>query len=87
LTEKDKHLQQPVRITLALVLWAIILWVLTLGVPALLPVAKAIFIVVVLPTGLVEWFGYKGLVKQKSAVLAKIVLMLAAALLWYNVYS
>jgi len=85
-TEKDNHLQQPVRITLAIVMWALILWVLTLGVPALVPVAKAIFIVAVLPTGLVEWFVYKGLVKEKSAVLAKILLVIAAALLWYYVY-
>ncbi len=86
-TKKGNKFQQPVRITLAIVLWAFILWVLTLGMPALVPIAKAIFIVAVLPTGLVEWLRYKGLVVgEKSAVPAKILLMIIAALLWYFVY-
>jgi predicted PurR-regulated permease PerM len=85
-TEKGNKFQQPVRITLAIVLWALILWVLTLNMPALIPIAKAIFIVAVLPTGLVEWLRYKGLVGEKSAVPVKIFLMIIAALLWYFVY-
>ncbi len=83
---EENKLQQPVRITLAIVLWALILWVLTLGMPALVPVAKALFIVFVLPSGLVEWFKYKGLVGKSRSVAVKILLMIVAALIWYFVY-
>jgi predicted PurR-regulated permease PerM len=86
LSEKENKLQQPVRITLAIVLWGLILWVLTLGVPALVPMAKAIFIVAVLPSGLVEWLRYKGLVGENRSAVAKILLMIVAALLWYFGY-
>ena len=86
MTDKENKMPQPVRITLAIVLWGFILWLLTVGVPSLVPVAKAIFIVAVLPSGLGEWLKYKGLVGEKSAIPAKILLVIIAALLWYFLY-
>ncbi|AGL03119.1 hypothetical protein [Desulfoscipio gibsoniae] len=83
MTEKERKLQQPVRITMAIVLWGLILWVLTINSPTLVPVAQAIFIVFVIPSGLGEWFKYKGLVGESKSMLLKIVLMIAGGLVWY----
>ncbi len=81
--EKGNKLQQPIRITLAIAMWALILWVLTLNIPSFLPIARAIFIVFVIPSGLVEWLKYKGLVGKSRSMMVKIAFMVAAALIWY----
>lgn len=87
MSEKDqKRAAQPVRITMAMALWAILLWVLSLGHPVLAQVSRAVFIIFVIPTGLVEWFKYKGLVSDKKSGLIKVVGMAGAALLWYFEY-
>ncbi|SFQ95767.1 hypothetical protein [Desulfoscipio geothermicus] len=86
MTEKERKMRQPVRITLAMALWALILWFLTLGHPGLQPVAKAILIIFVLPMGLVEWLKYKGAVSDTRAGVAKVLAMVGAALLWYFSY-
>lgn len=86
LAEKGKGVSQPVRITMAMAMWAALLWVLSLGHPALAQVARAVFIIFVIPTGLVEWFKYKGIVGAKRSGLIKVLGMAGAALLWYFEY-
>lgn len=83
MTERKSNLSQPVRITLAMVLWAVILWLFSYGHPKLVPVAKAIFVVFVIPQGLVEWLKYKGMVSEKASPSAKVAGMAAFALLWF----
>ncbi|WP_027364916.1 hypothetical protein [Desulfotruncus alcoholivorax] len=82
----NKNFSQPVRITLAMAMWAVILWVLSIGHPALAQVARAVFIIFVIPTGLVEWFKYKGIVGDKRSGLIKVLGMAGAAVLWYFEY-
>ncbi|SFG23453.1 hypothetical protein SAMN05660649_01072 [Desulfotomaculum arcticum] len=86
MTEKGKGISQPVRITMAMVLWALILWFLSLGNPALAQLARAVFIIFVIPTGLVEWFKYKGIIGDKRSGLIKVLGMAGAAVLWYFEY-
>lgn len=86
MTDKKNKMQQPVRITLAMALWALILWFLTLGQPTLVPLAKGVFIIFVIPMGLVEWLKYKGIVGENRSVMVKIIAILGAALLWYFSY-
>ncbi|TYO93860.1 hypothetical protein [Desulfallas thermosapovorans] len=86
MTEKKHKMPQPVRITMAIVLWGLILWVLTFNSPPLVPVARAIFIVFVIPSGLGEWLKYKGLVDESKAMVLKLVLMIVAAVAWYFFY-
>ena len=71
------------RIALAVVLWGLILWLMTIGMPGLAPLAVAIFMVAVLPTGIVEWLNYRGRISDERSGPAKIVLMIIAALAWY----
>ncbi|MBF7081824.1 hypothetical protein IT084_02390 [Desulfallas sp. Bu1-1] len=84
--ERESRMPQPVRITLAMALWALFLWILTLGQPSLVPVARAVFIIFVIPNGLVEWLKYKGIVGAGRAGIAKVIAMVAAALVWYYQY-
>ncbi len=83
MTEKKEGMSQPVRIVMATALWAVLLWFLSLGHPVLVPISKAIFIVFVVPTGLVEWYKYRGLISEKKAPAVKVAGMIVFALLWY----
>lgn len=86
MTEKERKTPQPVRIAMAIVLWGLILWVLTFNSPTLVPVARVIFIVFVIPSGLGEWIKYKGLVGESKSMVLKLVLMIVAAVVWYFFY-
>lgn len=81
--DKKNNLPQPVRITLAFVLWGVILWILSFGHPVMVPIAKAIFVVFIVPTGLVEWLRYKGLVSEQRSAPAKVVGMIIFAVVWF----
>lgn len=84
--ERESRMPQPVRITLAMVLWALFLWILTLGHPALVPLAQAVFIIFVIPNGLVEWLRYRGIVGDDRSGMVKVITMIAAAVVWYFQY-
>ena len=83
MAERKSNLPQPVRITLAMAMWGFILWLFSFGHPALVPIAKAIFIVFVMPTGLVEWLKYRGMVAEQKAPVAKVAGMALFAAIWY----
>lgn len=83
MSEKGNSLSQPVRIMMAIVLWAVLLWFLSFGHPVLVPITKAIFVVFIVPTGLVEWYKYRGLISEKKASAVKVAGMAVFALLWY----
>jgi len=83
MTEKRSGLSQPVRIIMATAMWAVLLWFLSFGHPVLVPITKAIFIVFVIPTGLVEWYKYRGLISEKRAPAVKVAGMAAFGVLWY----
>ncbi len=83
---KENKMQQPVRIAMAMAMWAAILWLLTLGHPRLVPLAKAVFIIYVVPSGLVEWLKYRGVVGDNRAGVLKLVGFIGMALVWYFGY-
>lgn len=83
MAERKSNLPQPVRITLAMVMWAVVLWLLSFGHPVLVPITKAIFVVFVVPTGLVEWLKYKGVVSEQRSPAVKVAGMAIFAALWY----
>lgn len=83
MSEKNYKMSQPVRITMAMVLWGLILWLFTLGDSGLLPLIRAIFIIFIIPTGLVEWLKYKGIVKNEAAAVVKVIAMIGAGAVWY----
>jgi len=86
LEQKGNGISQPLRITLAMAMWALLLWFFSMGHPSLVPIARAIFIVFVIPSGLGEWLKYKGMINQNRSGVVKIGLMIAAAALWYFEY-
>ena len=83
MTEKKSSLSQPVRIVMATAMWAVLLWFLSFGHPVLVPITKAIFIVFIIPTGLVEWYKYRGLITEKRAPVVKVAGMAVFGALWY----
>ncbi|MCL2337905.1 MAG: hypothetical protein FWC60_10860 [Firmicutes bacterium] len=81
--KKEKVFSQPVRIIMATALWAALLWFLSFGHPTMAPITKAIFIVFVVPTSLVEWYKYRGLIREEKASAIKVAGMIVFALIWY----
>lgn len=78
-----RRLPGPVRIALGILAWALVLWVLTLGHSSFVPVAKFIFIVLVVPMAVVEWIKMKGLLKETQLPAARVLMFMAAGLIWY----
>jgi hypothetical protein len=76
----------PVRVFWGMVAWAVILWLFTLGNPSFIPVAKFLFIVLVLPNGLAEWLKDKGIINNSTSIYARIILMIGAGFVWYFYY-
>lgn len=78
-----RKLPGQARIALGILAWALILWILTLGHSSLVPVARFIFIVLVIPLAVVEWIKMKGLLKVSHLPAARVILFFAAGLVWY----
>lgn len=76
----------PARVFLGMVAWGVILWVFTLGNPSFVPVAKFLFIVLVLPNAIIEWLKDKNVVKSSVSFYARLALIAGAAVLWYFHY-
>ncbi|SHI45826.1 hypothetical protein [Desulfofundulus thermosubterraneus] len=77
-----RNLPGPAKLALAIMAWALILWVFTLGYPAFAPVARFIFGALVLPCALAEWLKMKGVVTGRAVSVLRMVLIAFAVLLW-----
>ncbi|AEG15896.1 hypothetical protein Desku_2361 [Desulfofundulus kuznetsovii DSM 6115] len=77
-----RNLPGPAKLALAIIAWALILWVLTLGYPAFTPVARFIFGVLVLPCALAEWLRMKGMVAGRAVSVLRLLFIAFAVLLW-----
>ncbi|MGB9802921.1 hypothetical protein [Desulfofundulus sp.] len=77
-----RNLPGPAKLALGILAWAFVLWVFILGYPALAPVARFIFGVLVLPCALVEWLKMKRMVAGRTAGLLRLVIIMLAFFLW-----
>ncbi|RKO66475.1 hypothetical protein [Desulfofundulus salinus] len=77
-----RNLPGPSKLALAILAWALILWVFTLGYPAFAPVARFIFGVLVLPCALAEWLKMKKMVAGRAVSVLRLTLIAFAVLLW-----
>lgn len=71
------------RIAASVLAWGVILWFFTLGNPSLITVAKFVFIVLILPSALVELLKDKDLVTGISRVVLQFMLIGITGALWY----
>ena len=78
-----KKLSGPALLAGAIIAWAVLLWFFTINNPSFVPVAKLIFIVLVIPLAAAEWIKIKGFVSAEKLFFVKISLILAGAALWY----
>lgn len=78
-----RKLPGPAKIALGILAWALVLWVLTLGHSSFVPVARFIFIVLVIPLAVIEWIKMKGLLKESYIPTARLVLFMMAGTIWY----
>ena len=81
---EDKKLPGPALIALAILAWTLVLWIFTLGNPSFVPVARFIFMVLVLPLAAVEWLRMKGLLKNQFILPARIFIIAVALAVWYK---
>ncbi len=77
-----RNLPGPAKLALAILAWAVILWVFTLGYPGFAPVARFIFWALVVPCALAEWLRIKGIVAGRTVGILRLVLIAFAVLLW-----
>ncbi|MFZ5596675.1 MAG: hypothetical protein ACOY31_06645 [Bacillota bacterium] len=78
-----KKIPGPALIGIAILTWAFILWFLTINNPSFVPVARLIFMVLIVPVALGEWLKMKGMVSSKMDLPVKVVLMAAALAAWF----
>ena len=81
---EGRKIPGPALISLAIMAWALILWVFTLGHPSFVPVARLIFIVFVIPIAVVEWLKMKGILKDKAILPVRLGIIILAAVIWYT---
>ncbi|MDK2887235.1 MAG: hypothetical protein PWP72_112 [Thermoanaerobacter sp.] len=77
-----RNLPGPVKLALAILAWALILWIFTLGYPAFRPLARLSFGVLILPCAVVEWMKMKGLVQGRATIVLRTALIALAAVIW-----
>lgn len=81
-----RDLPGPARVFLAMFAWGVILWLFTLGNPSFVPVAKFLFIVLVIPNGMVEWLRDKNIIKDSFSLYVRIAFVIAGGIIWYFYY-
>ena len=78
-----KKLQGPALIAAAILTWALLLWFLSINNPSFMPVARAIFIVLILPVAVTEWMKMKGLVRPDKIFAVRWGLSVVALAAWF----
>lgn len=81
---EGKKLPGPALIALGILAWALVLWIFTLGNPSFVPMARSIFVVLVLPMAAAEWLRIKGLLKKQLILPARLLIIAAALAIWYK---
>ncbi len=81
---EGNKLPGPALIALGILAWALVLWIFTLGNPSFVPVARLIFMVLVLPMATVEWLRIKGLLKKQLILPVRLLIIAAALAIWYK---
>lgn len=79
---QNRNLPGPVLISLAIIAWAVVLWLFTIGYPGMKPVAHFIFTVLVLPNAIVEWLKIKNLLTNKVVLPTRLLIIAIFAVLW-----
>lgn len=80
---EGKKLPGPALVALGILAWALVLWIFTLGNPSFVPVARFIFVVLVLPLAVAEWLRVKGLLKNPFIQPARLLIIAIALAVWY----
>ncbi|KJS16394.1 MAG: hypothetical protein VR69_09470 [Peptococcaceae bacterium BRH_c4b] len=81
---EGNKLPGPALIALGILAWALVLWIFTLGNPSFVPVARFIFMVLVLPMAAAEWLRIKGLLKKQLILPVRLLIIATALAIWYK---
>ncbi|MFZ5650819.1 MAG: hypothetical protein ACOY4I_08190 [Bacillota bacterium] len=73
----------PALIAAAILTWALVLWFLSINNPSFVPVARAVFFVLVVPMAVAEWIKMKKLVREDRVFYLRWGLSVAALVIWY----
>lgn len=76
----------PARIFLSMLGWGVILWLFTLHNRDFIPVAKFLFIVLVIPNAIIEWLKDKNIIKAPAGFYTRLILVIGAGVIWYLFY-
>jgi len=79
----QRKLQGPALIAAAILSWALLLWFLSINNPSFLPVARTIFIVLILPVAVTEWMKMKGLISPDKIFAVRWGLSVVALAVWF----
>lgn len=79
----QRKLQGPALIAAAILAWALLLWFFSINNPSFLPIARAIFIVLILPQAVTEWMKMKGLISPDKISYVRWGLSVVALAAWY----
>lgn len=79
----QKKLQGPALIAAAILAWALLLWFFSINNPSFLPIARAIFIVLILPQAVTEWIKMKALIGPDKISYLRWGLSVVALAAWY----
>lgn len=78
-----KRTPGPALIAAAILTWALILWFLSINNPNFIPVARAVFFVLIVPMAVAEWIKMKKIVKEDKIFHLRWGLSAAALAIWY----
>lgn len=81
-----QDLPGPAKVFVGMFMWGVILWLFTLNNPSFVPIAKFLFLVLVVPNGVVEWLKDKNIVRGRLVLFTRLALVIAAGVIWYFYY-
>lgn len=82
-----KRTPGPALIASAILAWALILWFLSINNPNFVPIARALFIVLIMPIAVAEWIKMKKLVREDRIFHLRWGLSVVALAIWLIMYK
>lgn len=79
----EKKAPGPALIAGAILAWALVLWFLSINNPSFVPVARAVFFVLIVPLAVAEWIKIKKLVREDKIFYVRWGLSALALGAWY----
>ncbi|MFZ5646788.1 MAG: hypothetical protein ACOY30_04110 [Bacillota bacterium] len=79
----NKRTPGPALIAAAILAWALMLWFLSINNPSFVPVARAVFFVLIVPMALAEWIKMKKLIREDRIFHLRWGLSVIALAIWY----